>query len=329
MQVARRAIVRYPKGMATGEFKPIYVLCGSDGFLRDHYRAEVISRVVGQADPQTCIANFDGSNDPELAEVMDELRTLPFLAPARIVLVRNAEAFISKYRRKLEEYVDDPCETSALVLMVASFPGNTRLAKAVAKIGDILSCKLPDNSSLRQWLTKATGKRGKKIDPQSAGLLEQWIGRDLAAQNAEIEKLCLYIGQRETITPQDVAAVVTATAGPAAFELTNAITAGDAPGALKALDGALRIRGAEFQVLGSIAWHLRRALQAQQEVSAGGKPSFKMPYRQQSAFMAMLKRRGQSKLQADMRSLISADLGMKSGQNPKAALQELVMSLCS
>lgn len=315
--------------MAGGAFKPIYVLCGSDGFLQDHYRAEIISRVVGQADPQTCVAGFDGSADLELAEVMDELRTLPFLAAARVVIIRNADAFVSKYRKKLEEYVDDPCETSALVLTVTSFRGDTRLAKAVAKIGEVFTCKLPDNSSLRQWLTKAAGKRGKKIDPQSAALLEQWVGRDLAAQNAEIEKLCLYIGDRETIGPQDVAAVVTATAGPAAFALTNAITAADAPGALKALDGALRIRGAEFQALGSIAWHLRRALQAQQEISAGGKPDLRMPYRQQSAFLDMLKRRGRSKLQADMRSLISADLGMKSGLNPKAALQELVMSLCS
>jgi len=315
--------------MTTAGFKPIYVLSGSDGFLQDHYRAEIISRVVGQADPQTCIANFDGANDPDLAAVMDELRTLPFLAPARVVIIRNADAFITRHRQKLEEYVDNPCETSALVLMTSSFRSNTRLAKKVAEIGDILTCKLPDDSSLLQWLSKSAGKRGKKIDQQSAILLEQWIGRDLAAQNAEIEKLCLYIGDRETITPQDVAAVVTATAGPAAFELTNAITAGDTPGALKALEGALRIRGAEFQALGSIAWHLRRALQAAQEISAGGKPNLRMPYKQQNAFVAMLKRRGQGKLQADMQSLISADLGMKSGQNPKCALQELVMSLCS
>ena len=315
--------------MTTGGFKPIYVLSGNDGFLQDHYRAEIISRVVGQADPQTCIANFDGANDLDLSDVMDELRTLPFLAPARMVLIRNADAFISKHRQKLEEYVDNPCETSALVFMVSSFPGNTRLAKAVKIVGAILDCKLPDNRSLPDWLAKSAGKRGKKIDRQSAELLEQWIGRDLAAQNAEIEKLCLYIGDRETITPQDVATVVTATAGPAAFALTNAITNGDAAGALKALEGTLRIRGAEFQALGSIAWHLRRALQAQQEISAGGKPNLRMPYNQRNAFLAMLSRRGQVKLQADMKSLISADLGMKSGQNPKSALQELVMSLCS
>ena len=315
--------------MSDGEFKPVYVLSGSDGFLQDHYRTEIISRIVGQSDPQTCIANFDGGDDPELAAVMDELRTLPFLAPSRAVLIRNADAFISKYRQKLEEYVANPCKTSALVLIVSSFPGTTRLAKAVKKIGEIFDCKLPDSSSLKQWLTKASGKRGKKIDPQSADMLEQWIGRDLAAQNAEIEKLCLYIGDRETITPQDVQDVVTATAGPAAFALTNAITAGDIPAALRELDKTLRTRGSEFQALGSIAWHLRRALQAQQEIAALGKPNLHMPYEQRNAFVAMLRRRGLAKLQADMRSLIDADLGMKSGQNPKSALQELVMSLCS
>jgi DNA polymerase III subunit delta len=315
--------------MTTGAFKPIYVLSGSDGFLQDHYRTEIIERVVAQADPQTCIANFDGGGDLELSAVMDELRTLPFLAPARVVLIRNADAFISKYRQKLEEYIGNPCETSALVLMVTSFPKTTRLAKIVPKVGEVFNCKLPDSSSLRQWLTKSAGKRGKKIDPQSADLLEQWIGRDLAAQNAEIEKLCLYIGQRETITTADVAAVVTATAGPAAFALTNAITDANAPGALKALDGLLRIRGAEFQALGSIAWHLRRAMQSQQEIASGGKPNLRMPYNQRNAFISMLKRRPLPKLQADMRSLIAADLGMKSGLNPKSALQELVMSLCS
>jgi len=315
--------------MTSGQFKPVYVLSGSDGFLQDHYRTEIVTRIVGDADPQTCVASFDGGDDPELAAVMDELRTLPFLAPVRVVLIRNADAFISKHRQKLEEYVANPCETSALVLMVSSFPGNQRLTKIVKKVGEIFDCKLPDNSSLRKWLSKSSGKRGKKIDPRAADMLEQWIGRDLAAQNAEVEKLCLYIGDRETITPQDVQDVVTATAGPAAFAITNAITAGDAPAALAELEKTLRTRGAEFQALGSIAWHLRRALQAQQEIAAGAKPNLRMPYNQKNAFLAMLKRRPMGKLRADMRSLIAADLGMKSGWKPKAALQELLMSLCS
>jgi len=315
--------------MATAAFKPVYVLCGSDTFLQDHYRREVISRVIGQSDPQTCVAVFDGSDDLELAQVMDELRTLPFLAPARAVVIRGADAFISKYRRKMEEYVDNPCETSALVLIVSSFSSGTRLAKSVAKVGDILDCRVPDDSSLHQWLTKAAGKRGKKIDRQCTSLLEQWLGRDLASQNAEMEKLCLYVGERQAITPDDVTAIVTATAGPAAFDLTNAITVGDAPAALKALDGALRIRGAEFQALGSIAWHLRRALQASQDLAANRRPNLSMPYRLQNAFMNMVKRRGLSRLQTDMKMLISTDLGMKSGRAPKAALQELVMALCS
>jgi len=310
-------------------FKPVYVLCGTDAFLQDHYRREVIRRVIDNADPQTCLVTLDGSDELELAQVMDELRTLPFLAPVRAVVVRAADPFVSKYRRKIEEYLASPCETSTLVLIVSSFPSNTRLFKVVGQIGEIIDCRVPDDSSLHQWLTKAADKRGKKIDRQCTSLLEQWLGRDLAVQNAEMEKLCLYVGERPDITPEDVTAIVTATAGPAAFDLTNAITAGDAPGALKALDGALRIRGAEFQALGSIAWHLRRALQASQDLAAGRKVNLRIPYRQQKAFMNMLKRRGLPRLQKDMKLLISTDLGMKSGQDPKSALQELVISLCS
>jgi len=315
--------------MPDAPFKPVYVLCGIDAFLQDHYRREVIGRVIGQADPQTCVATFDGSDDLELAQVMDELRTLPFLASARAVVIRAADPFISKYRQKIEEYLAGACETSALVLIVSSFPSNTRLFKTVSEIGEVIDCRVPDDSSLHQWLTKAAGKRGKKIDRACTSLLERWLGRDLASLNAEMEKLCLYVGDREAIEPEDVAAIVTATAGPAAFDLTNAITAGDAPAALKALDGALRTRGAEFQALGSIAWHLRRALQAGQDLAAGRRPNLRMPYRLQAPFLNLVKRRGLPRLQTDMKLLISTDLGMKSGRDPKSALQELVISLCS
>ncbi|MFW6062370.1 MAG: DNA polymerase III subunit delta, partial [Planctomycetota bacterium] len=112
------------------EIKPIYVLHGNDQFLLDTWRKEIVSRLVGDADPQVCVTSFDAS--AELAEVLDELRTLPFLAPYRVVIVRDADAFVSAHRDALENYLDRPCQSASLVLMVSSFPKNTRLYKAVA-----------------------------------------------------------------------------------------------------------------------------------------------------------------------------------------------------
>jgi DNA polymerase-3 subunit delta len=160
----------------------------------------------------------------------------------------------------------------------------------------------------------------------------EWVARDLAALDGEMEKLSLYVGERREITLQDVCAVVTASAGPAAFELSNAIAAGQPAAALKALAGMIQTRGDELRTLGAIGWHLRRAMRAKELLDAG-QPHYeavpRMPPKPRAEFLAMLHRRPLAAFQRDFRSLIRADLAMKSGTPAAAALQELVISLCS
>jgi len=310
--------------VADSPIQPIYVLHGTDTFLRDAHRSEIVAGLVGDVDPQLCVASFDAT--AELADVLDELRTLPFLAPCRIVIVRDAEAFVSAHRESLEAYLTRPSHHAALVLIVSSWPSNTRLAKRVKQIGEVRDCSAKDPG---RFVQQAAGRRNKKIAPPAAALLAELIGADLAALDAEIEKLALYTGPRDTITPEDVGLLVAAAAGAEAFALTNAITAGDARAALKSLAGTLTTRGEEFKVLGMLAWHLRRALAAKQAVLVGQKPDLRMPYRQQGPFLGMLERRSLRALQDDFRRMIAADLAMKSGAGPTAAMQQLVVALCS
>jgi len=316
-------------GMAGKDIHPIYVLHGDDAFLLDTHRREIVDRIVAGGDPQVCVTSFDGS--AELADVLDELRTVPFLAPRRLVILRDADAFVKTHREAIEKFFEKPPTSASLLLVVASWPGNTRLAKLVAKIGQAIDCSVGEKENLSGWIAKSASKRGKKIAPDASELLAQWVGRDLAALDGEIEKLSLYVGQREQINVQDVSSLVTASAGPAAYELTNAVTAGDAAWALRALGGMLRTRGDEFKTLGLIAWHLRRAMTAKEKLAAGADPRAalpNMPYQPQKAFMAMLQRRSLRAFHDDFRKLIRADLAMKSGTESRAALQELVVQLC-
>ncbi len=317
--------------MAGSSVKPIYVLFGNDTFLRDENRKKIISQLVGDADPQVCVGVFEATAD--LAQVLDELRTMPFLAPRRVVIVRDADAFVSAYRESIEKYLESPAQCGSLVLMVSSWPKNTRLYKAVAKVGEAIDCSEPDVRDLPRWLQSAAAKRDKKISRDAAELMAEWVGANLSALDSEIEKLATYVGDRKTITANDVGELVAATAGPEAFELTNALTESDPSRAIKALSGMLTVRGEEFRTLGMIAWHLRRALQAKQMISAGKSPdsvlrSVRVFYNKPS-FIAMLKRRPMKKMQADFRKLLYADLAMKSGTTPTAALQDLVVGLCS
>ncbi|MFP4106271.1 MAG: DNA polymerase III subunit delta [Phycisphaerae bacterium] len=315
--------------MAADGTKPVYVLYGNDGYLRDTHRKRIVDRIVGDADPQICVSTYDAT--AELAEVLDELRTLPFLAPHRVVIVHDADGFVSGNRAPLEKYLENPSANGTLVLIVSTWRSNTRLAKSVAKVGEAIACNEPDSHSLPTWIKDAVSNRGRKINNDAAELLAEWVGTDLAAINSEIEKLITYIGDRKTITVNDVGQLVTSSTGPAAFDLTNAITDGNVAAALTALGGMLNSRGDEFKTLGMLAWHLRRALAARQAMDAGKDPgrSLRMPYQQKQKFLAMLKRRPLPKIQSDFRKLIDADIGMKSGSDPSTALQELVVSLCT
>jgi len=316
--------------MAAKTVKPIYVIHGRDEFLRDAHRKEIVAHLIGPADPQLCVTRFDA--DPELADVLDELRTVPFLAPRRVVIVRDADAFVTAHRAQLEKYLESPAETASLLLMVLSWSANTRLYKVVKRIGEAMDCS-PPKTGLDQWLARAAAKRNKKLAPGAAELLTEWVGNDLAALNGEVEKLSLYVGERPSITAEDVSTLVTATAGPAAFALTNALIDGDTTRALEALGGMIHTRGEEFKTLALIASHLRRALRGAELAMAGKPPESALnprtPPQRKRAFAAMVRRRGVRDIRQDFRRMIRADFAMKSGAKPMAALQELVVALCS
>jgi len=317
--------------MASAAQKPVYVLLGTDQFLLDAARKEVVAGNIGPADPQTCVSVFDAT--AEAAEVLDELRTLPFLAERRVVIVRDADAFVAAHREKIEKYVESPTATAALVLMLSSCPKNTRLYKAVAKAGEIIQCSADDKSRPVGFVREAANRRGKRIGSQAADLLIAAKGTDLAALDSEMEKLALYVGERDEVTPDDVSRLVVNTAGPAAFALTNAMTDGSPKAALEALGGMLTQRGEEFRALGLIAWHMRKVLKAKQLMAAGRPPQAACKqagvYYGQREFAAMVQKRPLAKIEQDFRRMLRADLAMKTGADPTAALQELVVGLCS
>lgn len=316
--------------MPSPDAKPVYVLHGDDEFLKDQNRRQIVAQIIGSTDPQLCVSTFDAT--VELAAVMDELRTLPFLAPHRVVIVREADAFIAANREALERYCDAPCHTATLVLIVGTWNSAHRIAKAVARIGQAVNCSLGDRDPLGPRLGQLAQALGKKLAPDAARALEERVGRDLASLSSEVDKLAAYVGDKPMITAADVQAVVIASNEPVDFALANALTAAKIPDAMAALHAMLTRKGEEFRTLGAIASHLRRATKGHALKAAGKDPSavlpFNMPFRAKNDFLTMLARRSLAKFQGDFRRMIAADLAMKSGADPLAAMQELVVALC-
>lgn len=253
--------------MKDGTFSAVYVVHGKDRRRASDTVHEITAKVLGDADVQVALTSYDG-DQAVLAEVLDDLRTLPFLSPCRVVVVRDADGFISKYRKALEDYLDGASATGVLVLVAESFPKTTRLAKRAVKIGQVISCEPPKARQLPGCVIEyARNKHGLSLSQQCAALLIDLAGDDLGALCGELDKLAAYVGgpdgDRKSISSEDIEALVGNNRRFNVFGVIDAMTVGDTATALATLDKMMsQDRQAEFTAVGAFAWHVRRLYDA-------------------------------------------------------------------
>ncbi|MEE8296191.1 MAG: hypothetical protein V3R26_00005, partial [Hyphomicrobium sp.] len=102
---------------------PIYVVHGPEAYLKDHAVADVRQRALG-ADPDPLAYSHFGPS-ASLADVLDELRTLPLLSARRLVVVADADDFIKAHRAPLERYCAQPSTSASLLLICNTFDKRT------------------------------------------------------------------------------------------------------------------------------------------------------------------------------------------------------------
>src|SRR5690348_18456472 len=110
--------------------KPVYALVGEDSFLQ----MERLAQILKNAPADATRIDVDGERC-ELADVFDELRSFAMFGGAKIVVMRNGDEFITRFREQLEDYLQHPSTSATLVMRVKSLPGNQRVAKLIAKVG--------------------------------------------------------------------------------------------------------------------------------------------------------------------------------------------------
>ena len=127
----------------------VYVLHGEESFLKRRVLEAFRVRVFGPDGDDLGLSTYSGEK-ASFAAVHDELHTLPFLAARRLVIVENADAFVTAHRPALEQYVAEPAPHGILVLDVKSWPATTRLARAIPPHAT-LTCKSPPVARLPKW----------------------------------------------------------------------------------------------------------------------------------------------------------------------------------
>jgi DNA polymerase-3 subunit delta len=219
--------------------KRVYAVYGDDLYLRRQSLDAIISQANGDDGDAMAVSRFEGKA-ATLADVLDEIRMLPFFSKRRVVIVDDADPFVTRYRKELEAHIGAPGGTGILVLVLKSWPSNTKLYKLVEGSGLAIDCTSPGEKDLLPWLTHlAEAKHTALLEPDAARLLVELVGAEVGILAAEIEKLAVYAGESARIRREDVARMVEAGRIESVWKVLDAATVGDAAGAVKHLDELL------------------------------------------------------------------------------------------
>ncbi len=206
-------------------------------------------------------------------------RTLPMMADLRLVVVKDLEQGGESFFAELLHYLAEPSPTTALVITGAGFPPvrkggknwKTRVKNALKKHGGIL--EEYDASSVRPtaFASEHAASLGKRLDRHAAELLVELVGRDPDVLVQEIEKVALYVGDRDEIDGASIHAACSSLAEAVVWDLTAGLASRDADLALGSLQRLLAGSGRAgddqpHKLLGLITWQMRQILEVSQMV---------------------------------------------------------------
>jgi len=261
------------KQIESGGVDPVYLLSGEDEIEKSALAAEFSALVeeglrafnverIHAGELTTGDKLMDG-----VAGIIDTVRTLPMMAPRRVVVVMQAETLLAPKREseaasrameQLEALLKNPEPTATLVLVATAVDKRSKIFKLLQKQATIVECGVLESAAdAERWVQTRVAAAGAAIDPAAARLVAQRAGIDVKRLRADVERLLLYALGQKQITLEDVRAVT----GPAALQddwaMTNAIEAGQAGEALRQLALILDAGAPAEKVLGQLGWVVR------------------------------------------------------------------------
>lgn len=210
--------------LKNGKFKNVYLLYGSQAYLRNQYRDRIVSLLLPGGDRlnYTC---YQGEK-VQIAEIIDLAETMPFMGEHRVIVLENT-GFFESANDELAEYISNVPDTTFIIFSEEKVNKSFKLYKAVDRLGGATCFDTVTTNDIKAWVLKKIRDEHKNIEGAALALFLERIGTDMLAVSAELNKLLSYTYKKDTISYDDVAIICTEKFEDKVFELMDSILAGD------------------------------------------------------------------------------------------------------
>lgn len=207
------------------KIEPCYVIQGEDVLLYSRALELIKAAANLQLEDFNFLVFDEDSFDEE--RMLNSLETLPMGSDKKIVLLKNIQKFGENFKKKLQNYLKSPVESTILVIFDFFEKFNFLIAEKV-------SAKRMDERALKNIITAQVERAGKTITPQAVDRLIESTCSYYSLISNELEKLLAY--PSEEITQPLVESLVCKETEFTVFELTDALSKRDATRAVELIN---------------------------------------------------------------------------------------------
>lgn len=268
--------------ISQGRCKPAYLIWGEEFWVREALE-KLLDVLIPKSERPFNLESFDGSS-PDWERALLGLSTFGFFRSRKVVVIDRIVATKNQPRASKSRDAEDkegiepallklldkglPLDHVLIVTAEKSDPHHA-LQKKIAQIGRVFSLEAERDPTGRihrgaadKLLSQALSRARKRIEPVARDLVLARSGRAVRPFHNEIEKLLLYVGEREVVTAEDVQIVFNDLAGAWIFELTQQIGNRAPAGSLRILRDLLGSGEHPLRLLATLASELKILLRA-------------------------------------------------------------------
>lgn len=331
-----------------GDLLPVWLLSGEERLLRDQALAAITGAALAGGLAELNLDRFTAGEAP-VDKVLAATRTVPMMAKRRVVVVRGLERWDTSAAEaasdddgkalppldRLAEYAKAPIDSTCVILVAHKLDGRRKLVALAKKAGFLVDCAAVDRNKLPGWIKARAAAKGHAIEPDVCELIGEIAGPDLSYLDDVLERLSLFVGEKQPITEEAVSICVTRVKLGDTWKLVDAASTKDLGKVLALFADVYDPRDRGLPLVGAIAWSLRQLLKLDAALQGGA--SVDEAARRAGIYPAFRARELAKKLRAFrprelerwLVVLQETDIALKSSRrSPDAILEEMFTRLC-
>ncbi|MBI5195966.1 MAG: DNA polymerase III subunit delta [Nitrospirae bacterium] len=233
--------------------QPIYFVWSAENFFLDDFLSKAVDMVLAGHLKDFNFNVFYPETVPN--EIIDSALTLPFMAPRRLVVVRDFHQFQKSFIKALEPYLKQPSQSTCMLILSQVKPKTRKDQKNLFDDVPVFPLIIKE-ADVPAWIKQRAHEKGINMTQGAVDYLIEFLGHDIGLLAAELEKFSA--SGLKLIGGKDILSLTGMMREYTVFNLVDAVMANNKANAFRILKVLFENGFEATSILGALNWHYRQ-----------------------------------------------------------------------